>query len=604
MTTGRPLRLILLAGLAACSGTKPREGSSAPTAPDLRVLMLSGGGERHKVSPGQPVQVGSGFNTLTGSVVGDCMESSTLTTLGDSAWTGASPAGQPPATATNDVLITYVEDYRHLARDLGVRASAAVRFFALSVSAEAEYANRSDFSRTSSFLVASATLRNETERLGLYRIREDALQQLRTDPRAFFRRCGDRFVAGRIMGASFTAVMEVRDTTEETRNAIRGKIGGGLSISGFGIEASGEKTRALSQALSRHQLYYKVMSVGLPAENPTTVDGFIHTAANLQQKIDASASQRAAALEFVTASYEIADNFPGDFHLPALAEQDRLLDRLAGHHQETSIVLGDLTRAARQPKTPPCVEAERRRLAIAGNLEASNRRIEERAHACLRDPERMCTMQGIPEPAFDEARLWLAECSDLEAQLQAKARVEETARAEEALKRRVAAAEARRNRGRPGGLACSQWQLGSVTVEVPSANPNGSAWDSGTELPDLYVRVEVGSASRRTPYQKDNLNPTFEMTPPIPMKTGQKLSLQSWDYDSNGFWGEERDLAVSDAITVPGQMPASGLRLANARGTFVVHAICVDVEDNEPAPTRFFIGGPRPPRDGSIPYGK
>jgi len=508
------------------------------------------------------------------------MENSTLTTLGDSAWTGASPTGQPPATATNEVLITYVDDYRRLARDLGVQASAAVRFFALSVSAEAEYANGSDFSRSSSFVVASATLRKETERLRRYRIREDALQLLRTNPRAFFRRCGDRFVAGRIMGASFTAVMEVRDTTDETRNAIRGKIGGGLSIGGFGIEASAEKTSALSQALARHELFYKVMSVGLPAENPTTVDGFIHTAANLQQTIDASASKRPAALEFVTASYEVADNFPGDFHLPALAEQDRLLDRLAGQHQETSIVLGDLARAARQLKTPPCIEAERRRLAITGNLEASNRRIEERAHACLRDPERTCTMQGIPEPAFDEVRRWLAECSDLEAQLRAKARAaeqaelasrraEEAARAEEALKRRAAAAEARRNRGRPGGLACSRWEIRRVTVEVPSANPNGSAWDSGTELPDLYVLVEVDSAQRRTPYQKDNLNPTFEMTPRIPMKTGQKLSLRSWDYDSTSFWtGEKRDHAVSDAIMVPGNMPPSGLRLANARGAF------------------------------------
>lgn len=604
MNTDRPLRIVILAGLAACSGVKPREGLSEPAAPDLRVLMLSGGGERHKVSPAQPVQVGSGFNTLTGSIVGDCMENSRLTTLGDPTWTSTSPADRPPATATNDVLITYVDDYRRLARDIGVRASAAVRFFAFSVSAEAEYVNGSDFSRNSSFLVASATLRKETERLRQYRIRDDVLQLLKTNPRAFFRRCGDRFVAGRIMGASFTAVMEVRDTTEETRSAIRGKIGGGLSIGGFGIEASGEKTRALSQALARHELFYKVMSVGLPAANPTTVDGFIHTAANLQQKLDESASQREVAIEFVTASYEVADNFPSDFQLPALAEQDRLLGRLAGHHQETSIVLADLARAGRRPKTPPCANAERRRLTIVGNLEASNRRIEERAHACLRDPERMCTMQGIPEPAFDEARLWLAECSDFEAQLRAKAQAaeqaelarrqaEEAAKAEEALKRRTAAAEARRNRGRPGGLPCSQWMLRSVSVEVPSVNPNGSAWDSSSK-PDLFIRVAVGSAFRRTGYREDSLNPTFEMTPPFPMKTGEKLSLQSWDYDSTGFWGEETDHAVSDAITVPGQMPASGLRLVSARGTFVVYAICVDPDGGEPDLTRFFFGPMRP----------
>jgi len=233
--------IIAASSMISCSEKRARTSNVSSNPPDIGGLLLSDSGEKHRVSPEQPVQVGSGYNTITETVAGDCMERSSLTTLSEDR--SMSSAGSPeggPATAGNEVVVTYLEDYRRLGEEIGVKASARARFFVFSVSAEAEYANGSDFSKNSSFLIATATMRKETERLQQYRIKEDALTLLRSNPRAFLRRCGNQFVAGRIKGASFTAVVEIRDTTEDTRSAVRGKVGAGLSLGGFGAEASVE----------------------------------------------------------------------------------------------------------------------------------------------------------------------------------------------------------------------------------------------------------------------------------------------------------------------------------------------------------------------------
>jgi hypothetical protein len=522
------------------------------------------------------------------------MEASSLTTLSeDYPGRATNPwNGNGAATAGNNVMITYLEDYRRLGETLGVTASARARFFVFSASAEVGYANSSDFSRNSSFLIATATMRKETERLQQYRLKADAIALLRANPRAFFRRCGNQFVAGRIKGASFTAVVEVRDTTEETKSAVRGKVGAGLSLGGFGAEASVEGTKALEQALARHELHYKV---GLPADNPTSIDGFIRTALSLQGKIDESANKREAAIEFVTQSYDVADNFPDRVNLPSLVAQDQFLERLAGFHQETAIALKDLDRGIMYPKQRPCDNSERRRQGIIANLEASNRRVADRAHACANDPERMCHQDGVPDPSFVEARLWLSECSDLEAHLRAKKQelalaeqakreaAEAERRAEEA-RARASAELARRRRGLPGGLPCENWLLTRVEVEVPYSQPTGGQWDANGG-PDLYVEVKLGKLTRKTPYQPDSTKAWFDMEPAIPMKAGEDIRLSSWDYDGPAFWGgTNQDFAVSATAAIPSSMVASGFKIANAHGTFTVLATCNDQGEQQTLP--------------------
>lgn len=583
---GAPCRLLhLMTWTLGCTHAVPDSGRSATAPTDMALLSSSEPGERHRVSPDQAIKVGSGYNSLNEQVAGDCMENSTLTTLSeDEAADPRTGAARGPATAHNDVVITYIEDFRRLAQQLGVRAEAHVRFFFASLSGEAEYANSSDFSRHSSFLLATATMRKETERLARYSIKPDALNLLKTNPRAFFKRCGDQFVAGRIKGASFTAIVEIRDTTEDTRQTIRGKVGAGLSLGSFGVGGSLERKKTLEQALSRHELHYKVMSVGLPASNPTTIDEFIHVALNLQGKIDESANRRESAIEFITRSYEIADNFPVGFSLPSLANQDRFLDRLAEYHQETAIVSRDLESGARYPRAPRCAEFERRRQSIIGNLEASNKRLEDRAHACLAEPERMCNMTGVPAPAFEEARVWLSECTDLEAHVGAKKIAAEMAemsrRQAEETRLRQAQEEMRRNRGRPGGVPCEQWLLQRVRVEVPHISPDGGQWDENNGAPDLYIRLRVGQASRETNLERDTRLADFPMEPPIPMKAGGKFQVSAWDYDSytTGFFGSSRqeDHAVSVSEVVPSTIPETGLRIGNARGTFHLFAACSD----------------------------
>lgn len=267
------------------------------------------------------------------------------------------------------------------------------------------------------------------------------------------------------------------------------------------------------------------------------------------------------------------------------------MDRLAEYHQETAIVLRDLESGIKYPKAPQCAAFERRRQSIIANLEASNKRIEDRAHACLAEPERMCNMTGVPAPPFEEARVWLSECTDIEAHLRARKLESEQAeqsrhQAEEAERRaaevrlRQGQEEARRNRGRPGGSPCQQWLLQRVRVEVPAISPNGGQWDDNNGGPDLYVRLRVGQHSRETNYTPDATSAEFDMAPPIPMTAGGKIQLTAWDYDGvqTGIFSSSvaRDEAVSVSEVVPSAIPHTGLRSGNARGTFHLFANCAD----------------------------
>lgn len=54
----------------------------------------------------------------------------------------------------------------------------------------------------------------------------------------------------------------------------------------------------------------------------------------------------------------------------------------------------------------------------------------------------------------------------------------------------------------------------------------------------IYMSGSRSEASPRdTPYQKNSTQASFDMEPPIPMKTRDKIQLWAWDFDSDGFFG-------------------------------------------------------------------
>lgn len=217
----------------------------------------------------------------------------------------------------------------------------------------------------------------------------------------------------------------------------------------------------------------------------------------------------------------------------------------------------------------------------------------------------MCNQDNIPDPSFVDARLWLSECSDLEAHLlakkqdleqadQAKREAAEAERRGEEARARASAELARRRQGLPGGLPCENWLLTRVEVEVPSSQPTGGQWDDNGGKPDLYVRVKIGSLSRDTPYQKNSTQASFDMEPPIPMKTRDKIQLWAWDFDSDGFFGPDVELAVSTTSVIPGSIAASGMKIANVHGTFTLYATCNDQSETQDPPDVFGVRFGRP----------
>jgi hypothetical protein len=250
----------MICGLA-CSHARPdpeRVGieREATASAEMNLLSLSKPGEQHRVSPNHAIKVGSGFNSLNEQAAGDCMENSSLTTLseGADARSGAGVSG--PGTASNDVIITYVEDYRRLAQRLGMRAEAHVRFLFASLSGEAEYANSSEFSMRSSFLLAAATLRKETERLNRYLIKPDALALLKNNPRAFL---------GVVATSSSPVASRARVLPPSSRFVTQPRIRARQSVA-----RSGQGCPSVHSALGRVQRRRKLLSRRYPVTNSTT----------------------------------------------------------------------------------------------------------------------------------------------------------------------------------------------------------------------------------------------------------------------------------------------------------------------------------------------
>lgn len=517
---------MVLACLSACAlFQRPKSTRSAAAQPNASAFGPGPRGASHLIPVATSVNLGMGFASLTGEVLGHCIEPVET---------------QQSGTNVDELEVNYAEDVSSLSNTLGVTAEASAEFGLFSVSAEAKYVAESASTRKSSFLVVRSVAMAPLAALTAYRLKTDALALLKANPQGFYRRCGDQFVAAVQSGATFSAIAKIESASAADRDFLHAHAK--ASYLGFG--GGGGVDREVKSKLDSLDVKFHVIQSGRQKAIPS-FDDFVDVAQKLNGELHPNRDNQ--LVRFEAKAYDVAENWPTNVALPALTEQAKTLQELAEWHRSLAMTLTELEEARGAPKTPKCPNRAARFRQDMGNLEATQQHIEARAHACVRDPMKACDVNGLARPPVGPPPL-IEECSDLAARAKKTKDSEDAARRGEVLRGRAAA----KCRGHVKEVCnpCVTWEFSKLTYDAPRRKPSGECWDFGCGAPDPIVAITSNGATRDTRAQdKYKLIHSFE--PPLRLPARASVSISIKDQDASVH---DRMALLSE--TLPERLPS------------------------------------------------
>lgn len=460
---GKPIvALAALWHLMSCtpsrSDTSRQPGE--PSGIDPSLALESRGGSTHPAA-GTTANLGRGFDSLQGEVLGDCVVNSKTISF-------AGAAEQPGASS--DLVVRYARTREELASALGVSVEASATFGFFSGSARAKYAQREDLTSDTTFLVISNEVVNDTQSLETYRLSETADNALRTGGASqFYRMCGDQFVAARVTGGSLHVVVEIRGATRSFTQ----QVTAGASVQAWLFSAGGEMSTEARRTLAQETTNVEVFQAGGLA-HPEDLPSLLSFAFRFRSHVTGSNAKYAAPISFITAPYGIVAS-SNPINIPALTLQRRKLNELAEWHGTAKTRRKDLIDAQADGRGS-CEDRDRKLDAAIHDVELRMKAIEVEAQACVDDPVRGCG-NGRARPIPSNLHLDVI-----------KACAPQRAKDDQLAERKAAAARQAEleaqlrdaRKGEPGGTPCGVW-------EVRSVKPGGfsnAAWISVTATAD------------------------------------------------------------------------------------------------------------------------
>lgn len=211
---------------------------------------------------------------------------------------------------------------RELRESMGVAAAAAFSFLNVGVSTKAEWARSRDVSAHSVYLLIRVTVENVKQTLRRFELGDDAralVAERPFDPKAFHRRCGDRFVSEHLTGGEFFALYEFRTRSSEERNRVKVEVaaaGGTWDASG-GFEHAMKNLQVDTESTVRG--YINGGKGHLPEFEPAKLLEF---AREFPEAVD----KAPVLYDTGTTDYYVAQGFPGDVDLPYPSNRRAFVD--------------------------------------------------------------------------------------------------------------------------------------------------------------------------------------------------------------------------------------------------------------------------------------
>lgn len=226
-----------------------------------------------KFSPpsGAPALVGNGYNPVTGEIKGPCVVPTPIQPLVPATTPGTS-AGQQI-----DAHIAEISRYEDLRRGLGLDATAAASFGLglFSADTRVSYFTSNHFNSQNYYLFVHVKVENQTEALSHYTLTEQAATLQSNNPQQFQTTCGSEFIAARVTGGEFNAIIEIETRSNEDREQVSAQIRG--SGGGFFASASAnvELKNTLTSISRNHRITVELFQTGgggqLPPRDPQAV---------------------------------------------------------------------------------------------------------------------------------------------------------------------------------------------------------------------------------------------------------------------------------------------------------------------------------------------
>ncbi len=168
-------------------------------------------------------EIGMGFNSDTGQVVGTALE-----------FDAPTPAAGQEASATATIVTTH----ESLMESLNFSFEAEGRYGFSSVGVKADFAKSTTYNSVSTFVVARMVVQNQIIRGRNFRISQHAQDVLDREPfEVFTRAFGDSFVRGRLTGGEFYAVMRITSLETGLQTSLgvtlQAEINGGVAGGSF-----------------------------------------------------------------------------------------------------------------------------------------------------------------------------------------------------------------------------------------------------------------------------------------------------------------------------------------------------------------------------------
>jgi MAC/Perforin domain len=321
-------------------------------------------------NPRSPIDLGSGFNTITQSSMNEAIETDGLLQKSD------------PAAGQNVKLeLLQVESMIQMKQVLEIDATASYsNGFGISMNARASYVSDTKMSMHNVYLLVHVQVTNSTTMLKQpYRLAEEIKAEVlkeQKDPAylgTFFRRYGDSFVTGYTTGGEFIAIVEFEAKDEQDKKQISAQVSG--AVSGWSISGNFKSAMdSLSQTLRNKISVYRNGGKGqLP-----DLGKLVEAALKFPEEVLNSSIQ----LSFNTNPYDLV--FPSGKGPSVLAAQSAL-EHLGRLDDRATSMGSQLENIKRFPRQYPA-GAQNSLQAWGQKNEALRIEIRETARGLLNDP--------------------------------------------------------------------------------------------------------------------------------------------------------------------------------------------------------------------------
>jgi len=205
-----------------------------------------------RYNPGDPLQFGMGYNTLTGEYAGKCTVDVLPKDVGDAG------QGVPEPGQLTKWELSSVEDLAALSDKLDFSASASASFIAGSVSASTRYIRSKSFNTFHQFVVVDTSVVNSTKIWLKPDLTPEMKELYRTDTIGFLARCGDTFVRTITSGGELTAIIDLSTSAQEDLSSLSVAISGNYGTA----EGKSELRQQLQKTLLNRQSKVSVVRAG------------------------------------------------------------------------------------------------------------------------------------------------------------------------------------------------------------------------------------------------------------------------------------------------------------------------------------------------------